>query len=407
MPDAAVRTLSPSRALRVRRTRLPFSARALAAAAALAALAALPAGALERSLEKSVPAPPGTEIEFENLAGKITMVAASGENLAVHATVHAEASSSDAAARLADSLRLATEGSGSHVTIYADYPTDDHDVFCYPRPGHDEGFSIFGGSRSHFRYRGRSVTVVSSPTLSAVTLYADVRIEVPAGVHIKVKSHVGDLDSSAVAADQTLDTSSGDVTIAAARGRIAVDTGSGDVNASSIEGDVAADTGSGHVVFEHVRGKASADTGSGDVTMRDVEGERLYADTGSGDVRLERVRGSLLLDTGSGGVKGHDVVVVGRMKVDTGSGDVHLAGDFSKVDDLYVDTGSGDLVLEASALPSGRYEISTGSGDIDTSYPDLTITRVRRDYIEARLGEGDVHARLETGSGDITLRKSH
>jgi hypothetical protein len=49
--------------------------------------------------------------------------------------------------------------------------------------------------------------------------------------------------------------------------------------------------------------------------------------------------------------------------------------------------------------------LDTGSGDIDLGGNAVTVHRIQRDHIEGRMGDGKGRLRVETGSGDVALRK--
>lgn len=377
----------PSFAIRRFRFRFPPSA---FAALALALLAAVPAAGEERALEQTFDAASVTAVELENLAGEVTVVAASGSTGRVAGTVHAEASAGETGAALLDALQVRFDRDGGKLVARAIYPTERHRRYHYPARASGSGVedswlvSWLGGSGSSVTYQKRQVRVSSTAASGAATLWADFRIEVPAGVAVTVRNSVGRITSSDVAGDQTLDTASGDIESKGGRGRVSADTGSGDVTIADHEGDAVADTGSGDVFFERVRGA------------------NLAADTGSGDVHLLDCAGELVADTGSGDIRGRGLTLGRKAWADTGSGDVRLEGDFSAVRDLRVDTGSGNVVLDVTAAPSVHLVVSTGSGDIQVDLPDMKVRQVKGDFV-ADIAGAEGKAVIDTGSGDVTI----
>lgn len=360
------------------------------AAFALTLVAAAPAAGEERAVEQTFDAGSVSAVELENLAGEVTVVAAAGSTGRISGTVHAEASAGETGAALADALQVRFERENGKLVARANYPTDRHRRYHYPAraSGSDDDdswlVSWLGGSGSQVTYQKRDVRVSSSPSSSAATLWADFRIEVPAGVAVTVRNSVGRITSSDVAADQVLDTASGDIESKGGRGKVSADTGSGDVSVADHEGDALADTGSGDVSFERVRAA------------------RLAADTGSGDVRLLDCTGELVADTGSGDIRGRGLTLGRKAWADTGSGDVRLEGDFSAVRDLRIDTGSGNVVLDVTAAPSVHLVVSTGSGDIQVDLPDMEVRQVRGDFV-ADIAGGEGKGVIDTGSGDVTI----
>lgn len=366
--------------------------RSRAAVAALTVLLAAPAvwaADYERPIDRSFERGALRAVELENLAGRVEVVAAAGDTLRVGGTVFADESAGESARELGESLRIEFEEIGGRVVVRAVYPTDDHRRYHYPR--RDDGgedswfFGLVESWSSTTRYQGRDVRVSARPGGGAATLYADFRLEVPAGLAVVVKNSIGEVDSRGVAGDQTLDTSSGPITVRDGRGELVADTGSGDVD-----------------VEDHA-GSVHADTGSGDVTLTRVRGDRLSGDTGSGDVTLVDCAGSVDADTGSGNVVARNLVAGRALRADTGSGDVRIEGDLSAVRRLDIDTGSGDVALRLTGTPSVRLTISTGSGDIDLDLDAARLTRARRGDYVAELGGGAGDGKIDTGSGDVTI----
>jgi len=229
----------------------------------------------------------------------------------------------------------------------------------------------------------RRVTI--SADADGMDASADLRILVPRGRRVSVYLGVGPISASNVDGDLRLDGSSGGVTTEGTAGSLTVDVGSGRVRITRHTGNGSIDTGSGSVDVTGLRGgDLTVDTGSGSVALTDVTVETLLVDTGSGDV-------------GGSGVQ------AGLVNVDTGSGSV----DFTLLRaprEIVVDTGSGSVTF---AIPEGLnadVALETSSGTIELDFP-LEIRRWERDQVRGVVGSGGGSIRIETGSGDITLRK--
>lgn len=364
--------------------------RLLAGALLTLAVASPLAAAETRRLEHTAAAAGLHTVEIENLAGRVTLVPAPGNRLSIVAEVRAEASAGRSAAALADSIRLDASPQGDRLVVKTLYPVDEHRRYHYP--GGDAGSgsepswleSWLGGSSSGVRYQGQDVRVSSASASNAATLWADFRVEVPAGVAIRFKNVVGRIESKGLASDQNLDTASGEIDVRDSRGDLVADTGSGNI----------------HVLVHD--GNVSADTGSGDVTLERVTGQRLAADTGSGDIAMLDCRGDLVADTGSGDIRGRGMVFGDSLRADTGSGDVRLAGDFSAVQELIVDTGSGSVVLDVAGGLAVKLTVSTGSGDIEVDLPDMRVRKWKGDFV-ADVGAATGRAVVDTGSGDVRI----
>lgn len=322
----------------------------------------------------------GDEVAVYNLAGTVHLAAGTG------ATVEVEVVRGGAdAAR----LRVETGPIGDRQTLRVLYPDDD---IVYPQLGARSSTSLdvrddgtFNDGRTHGFGRGHRVRIRGDG--SGTEAFADLRVLVPAGKRVAVYLAVGRMTATNVEGDLRLDVNSADVAATGIRGALTVDAGSGDVGVTDVTGRVNLDTGSGNVDATDVHGDdVLIDTGSGDVTVDRVEGRRLKISTGSGDAAATGVRAEdVILDTGSGNV---------RLAVIAGGGSIRI------------DTGSGDVTLSVPADYGADVVLDTGSGDIDLGGIALTVHRFQRDHIEGRIGDGKGRLRVETGSGDVRLKKT-
>ncbi len=381
---------------------------------ALAAVAETPTKT--RALRHAFPAKTA-ELRLANLAGRIELVRAPGNQVVVDATIHAAGDNARETKELLDGMKwVRGEDRDGNDEWVLSYPVDDYRGFHYPRPGKDSDipeflrFLDFGGYSTTF-YRGENVRIYREKRSSVPTLYANLRIALPAGSHVAVRNAVG-----AVRADGPLEgdlqvrTGSGDVRMAAFSGQLGVRTGSGDVTMGSVTGESSIATGSGDVVVRKMVGNGSLDTGSGDVTVESVSAGKLAVDTGSGDVVVRNgTTGRLLAKTGSGSVQLLGVEVQ-ELDAKTGSGDVVLRSSLAQAKEVVARTGSGDIEIFAGPQASFDITSSQGSGDLEVGYRDANLRRSSsgRKVIGAKRGDGRTVIRLQTGSGDcvITPRQS-
>lgn len=373
--------------------RTPTRIAPLAAVLALAWSSGASAADATRQIDRSFAAAAGHAFTLDNLAGNITVTKAAGSEIRLSATVHAAASSQAEAERLAGLLRLDIEESAGKTAVRAAYPLDEFRTYSYPRRSDRDDLPWFlawldNGSVSS-TYDGVKVKVVSSASSSAPTLFADFRVEVPAGVAISVDGMIGELRASGVAGDVRLEISSGWIESRDGSGALTVETGSGDVEVSG------------------QNGRISAESGSGDIRLERVAGEKVTVETGSGDVQLIDVRAALSAETGSGDIVGERLVAGSTLHADTGSGDIRLAGDLSAATRLDISTGSGDVTLTTEPAPAVKLSVSTGSGEIVVDLPASRITRNDRNDLRAEIGAATGTASITTGSGDVRLRAAH
>jgi hypothetical protein len=320
----------------------------------------------------------GRRAAVYNLAGEVTLEPGSGAAV----TVEIRRGGSDGA-------RLVVERGpmGDRQVLRIIYPEDD--IIYGAASGwrgrtqvrvRDDGTFYDSGDR---RDRGREVEIRSSG--DGLEAHADLRIAVPKGQRLEVYLAVGKISATNVDGDLHLDGGATEVVTSHTVGPLSVDVGSGTIQVSDARGSLTLDTGSGEVDATGVTGdEILVDTGSGSVTIRDATATSFSLDTGSGEVDATGVAA--------------DVV-----RVDTGSGGVDVA--FSRAPrELTVDTGSGGVTLTLPADYSAQVDIETGSGGIDLDFP-VTVSRVERDAVRGTIGAGTGRLKVETGSGDVRIRK--
>jgi hypothetical protein len=355
-----------------------------------------------------------TELRLANLAGKVQLVPGSGNQVVVEATVHADAGKAAETQRLLQEMKWvrSTDRNGNAEWALS-YPVDRYKGFTYPRPGKEgdddlPGFlsvlGIFGGNQSQTTYRGERVAIYGQERSSAPTLYANLRIALPAGSNVVVRNVVGAINGQGnLEGTLTVDTGSGNVQLASYSGNLTIDTGSGNVVVGAARGETLIDTGSGDVVVRKLVGNGMVDTGSGNVTIDSVSAGRLGVDTGSGDVIVRNgTAAKLIADTGSGNVHVLQVEIQ-ELEADTGSGDVIVNSSLAQAKRVLADTGSGSVRILAGATASFDIESDQGSGELKVGYADATLRKSGRKVVGARRGNGQTTIRVETGSGDCVI----
>lgn len=387
---------------------------ALTAATLLILAGAASAETKTRSFRHAFPAGQ-SELRLANLAGRIQLVPGAGNQVVVEATVHAEGDSAAETQRLLQEMKwVRSEDREGREEWALSYPVEKHKSFHYPRPGtakaeDSPGFlsllGIFDGSSTTTTYRGERVRIYDQRRSSAPTLYANLRIALPARSHVAVRNVVGPVNGQGeLEGVLTVDTGSGNVQLASYAGNLTVDTGSGNVVVGSTRGETLIDTGSGNVTVRRLVGNGVVDTGSGDVTIENVSAGRLAVDTGSGNVVIRQgTVARLVADTGSGNVEVMRVELE-ELEADTGSGDVVVDSSLAQAKRVVADTGSGDVRILAGAQASFDIASDQGSGDLQVGYADASLRRSGRKVVGARRGNGQTMIRVETGSGDCVIR---
>jgi len=319
---------------------------------------------------------PSGHFAVENLAGTMTIVPGSSDQVVAVATIHAESN---------DVLRKISfeqvSGENGVPTMRVIYPIEEYGTFRYPTGG-SKFFGMFGGgSNTNTKYAGERVRVSDT---TGVLLYADVEIQLPSGADAQFRNVVGKMTAEKVS------------------GKLAFDTGSGEIMMTGLSGSISADTGSGNIIAEDIDGDFSGDTGSGDITLAKFEGEGIDCDTGSGDIRIDASKANrIMTDTGSGDIRVEAETV--EFQADTGSGDIDLVSD-ARIERVDADTGSGDVTLVLGPEASFEAHASIGSGDIVSRYPDAQAIVQKREVVGYRRGDGRTRIDVDTGSGDVVLR---
>lgn len=190
--------------------------------------------------------------------------------------------------------------------------------------------------------------------------------------------------------------------------RLEVSTVSADADVRAVTGSVRAGTVSGNVTLDGSSTDYSLESVSGNVRLDGTPaGSRVKANSVSGDVQLGRIQGELEAGSISG-----DVTVSGgrltRAEVGSTSGDVEITADFAGSGVFRFKTISGDVVLRLTR-PAGVFDVTTFSGEIDNDFgpePQRTGRYSPGMELKFRQGEGDSEFRVNTLSGDISLRRN-
>lgn len=330
----------------------------------------------------------GSTVSIYNVVGRVRVEAGSGSDVVVEIT---------RGGRDASRLRIANSERSGRNTLSIVYPDDD---IVYNDRYNDSRDRIPGwGGRSSAEFRvnddgtwgnnwrgsdGRRVRVRNSG--SGVEAWADMRILVPSGKKIDVNVGVGQLDVDRVNADLMLDVAAAHVTVTGTRGRLSVDAGSGGVELRDVTADdLNIDTGSGGVRFSGVSGgRCSIDTGSGGITGDRVTCDDITVDAGSGSIRVDDLRApNATIESGSGGVRLGLRVAPRSLRVESGSGGVTVS---------MPDNAGADV------------EVQTGSGSISSDFA-VSTTRIGRNHLHGRIGNGSGRIYIESGSGSVRLLK--
>jgi lia operon protein LiaG len=229
------------------------------------------------------------------------------------------------------------------------------------------------------RPRGRTVRITRDR--GDLRAHADLKVRVPAGHRVELHLAVGRVSVANVNGEILVDSHSAPVTATGVKGSLVVDVGSGDVRATGGEGELSVDTGSGSVEVTGFRGnEVSIDTGSGQVSVSQLSARSIHVDTGSGDIELTAVTcPELGLETGSGSISTEVRGPVRDLALETGSGDISVRAPATLAGEVEIETASGEIETDFPIQVTrhardhvvgrigdgvGRVAIETGSGDV-------------------------------------------
>ena len=320
---------------------------------------------------------PGDRVTIYDLAGQITIEAGTGSSVVVQVT----RLGSDASR-----LQVETGPLRERQTLRVIFPGDRIVMPQRDWNGNTEMWVRDDGTfGDEYRGRGEGRRVTIGTRGDGLEAQANLSIAVPPGKSLSVHLGVGRIEASNVNGSLNLDGASADITAHGIHGSLNMDTGSGNVTATDVEGGLHIDTGSGDVrVTGAHSGGISIDTGSGDVTGSTIQGTSINIDTGSGNIDLSGTQSS-------------------EITLETGSGDVRLTLQ-TDIETLDVETGSGNVTLTVPEAFGATVDLETSSGNIVSDVP-LQVTRRSEDRLTGRIGDGRGRMSVETGSGDVTIRR--
>ncbi|HWB40620.1 MAG TPA: DUF4097 family beta strand repeat-containing protein [Gemmatimonadales bacterium] len=211
--------------------------------------------------------------------------------------------------------------------------------------------------------------------------HADLRVGVPVGSRVSLFLAVGRVSLTNVNGEILVDGHATPVTATGSRGSLALDVGSGPVRVSGAEGRLTVDTGSGPVEISGFSGdELLVDTGSGQVSGSDLKAGTVRIDTGSGDIELTGVTApDVALETGSGSIAAEVRGPLRDLSLETGSGDISVRAPASLAGEVEIETSSGEIETDFPIQVTrhardhivgrigdgvGRVAIETGSGDV-------------------------------------------
>lgn len=187
-------------------------------------------------------------------------------------------------------------------------------------------------------------------------------------------------------ADVEAETVSADIWLEGSRGEsLVLHTVSGDLEIAAEPQRIDLHTVSGDIEFEGAVTRSSFETVSGEITVVGASGE-ISANTVSGDVTLEAGE-------------------VSQGRFEAVSGDLILALALADGGRLACDSMSGDIKLSLPSSQKAEFMAQSFSGSIHTDFGNSArVSKGPGVMLEHREGESGAKIRLESFSGDISIR---
>ena len=170
-----------------------------------------------------------------------------------------------------------------------------------------------------------------------------------------------------------------------------------ELSLESVSGDIVANGAPRRAAVESVSGDVVLTFNSGDVEASSVSGDLTLNGRLNGEVSVETVSGNMRLDSRGERLR--------RLSASTVSGDAELKAALAPDGEISMESVSGDLTLIAPRDLSAKVSGESFSGDLNA--PGAKIEREEfgpGSSFHTRYGAGKGEVRIETFSGDATLR---
>ena len=170
-----------------------------------------------------------------------------------------------------------------------------------------------------------------------------------------------------------------------------------ELSLESVSGDIVANGAPRRAAVESVSGDVVLTFNSGDVEASAVSGDLTLNGRLNGEVSVETVSGNMRVDSRGERLR--------RLSASTVSGDAELRAALAPDGEISMESVSGDLTLIAPRDLSAKVSGESFSGDLNA--PGAKIEREEfgpGSSFHTRYGAGKGEVRIETFSGDATLR---
>lgn len=184
-----------------------------------------------------------------------------------------------------------------------------------------------------------------------------------------------------------------------------VDTVATDIDIDDVFGGMRIQTVSGDLELHNVAGQILARTVSGDIELTGKIGDA-SVNTVSGDMEIEMEGTELMVESVSGSADVR-LTLANRFIGKSVSGDIDFEGELPDSGEIDVSSVSGDIDLALTGSPNANVRAEAGpGGDIINRITDDKPheSMLRRQNLNAKIGNGGGLIRMKNVSGDLLLR---
>ena len=251
---------------------------------------------------------------------------------------------------------------------------------------------------------------------------ADLTIQVPPGVSLRLSSRRGDVAVSGIEGDLALDLNRGDAVLERIQGNVSVELHRGSVLLAEVTGDARVEGRGEDVTFRDIRGTATLEgayhgalqfiriggparfqSRRTEFSVPRVDGEVIFV---SDEILVRGIPGDLRVKTRSKEIELEEVA--GRVEVENRSGPVVLRFRTPPTQDIAVETRSGDIELYLPEASAFQITARARDGEIKSDFrgPGLSLQRQGDDaLLNGTYGATPpASIRLSTTYGTIYLR---
>lgn len=262
-----------------------------------------------------------------------------------------------------------------------------------------------------------------TPSGSTGLLGADLTVDVPAGVSLRLSSRRGDVSLSKLQGDVSVEAERGDVAASDLAGNFTLEIRHGSVSISDVRGNASVSGRGDEVSFSRVSGSATLDGEYyGPIQFSDISGPTRFTsrrttfeaariqgemNVDSGELTLRDVPGDVTLLTRDKEINIEGVA--GALRITNRNGRVQVRAAKPPAGTIEVQNERGNIELILPGASGFQLSASAHKGDITSDFPGLQAPQESEhghdEILTGSVGNGRVNIRLTTSYGTIAIRR--